>query len=58
MQSVKELGIAAVAGAERFEREGVMVVLPQVAEKQGGEQSLADAGVGTGNENDVTSRRI
>ena len=49
----QEFCVRSAAGAERFHGQRVAAALPQVMEQQSGEQSFANASVGTRNEDDA-----
>ena len=53
LNCAQELRVCPAAGAERFHRQRVATALPQMVEQQAGQQSLADAGVSAGDENDA-----
>jgi len=53
LNRTQEFRVGPAAGAERFHRERVATTLPQVVEQQAGQEGLADAGVGAGNEDNA-----
>jgi hypothetical protein len=52
LEIVEEFGIGATAGTERFDCERTRAGLAKMGEQQAGENGLADAGVGAGDEDD------
>ena len=57
LKNVKEFSIVAAAGAKRFEGEGVVAGLTQMGEQETGQDGFADAGVGTGDEDESRLQR-
>ena len=53
LNCAQEFCVCAAAGTERFHGQRVAAGLPQVMEEQSGQQGLANAGVGTGNEDNA-----
>ena len=53
LHCAQEFCVGSAAGAEWFHGQRMAAALPQVMEEQSGQQGLANAGVGAGNENDA-----